>query len=361
VTFTLAICCYNFERFIEEAIDGAFAQTYRPLEIVISDDHSPDRTWEKILAKVASYGYQVPSPDAVGSYRLSLNAQPSTLNPQTSTLHFIRTFEHSNIRTFLPQPSTLNSQPITLILNRNPTNLGLALHENKLFELSSGDYIAFQAGDDVSAPERVEKIAAAVEANPKIRCLHCRTEVIDAEGKPFVIPESFKRQRSKRKTNALPSILGAGAVYHRDVYWKFDPLATFCRNEDHILPMRASLLGSLHYINDSLVRYRKHGANESGAYQTDALSSARYRLRMIGMYHQSLQDLVVAEQKGIGDEAKIRQYRRLINDEIFIHRFLGLRVLRPELRRVLLWELLSVPSRALLFVRRAIGRITSFV
>ena len=331
--FSLAICCYNFERFIEEAIDCAFAQTYRPLEIVISDDHSPDRSWEKILAKVASYGYQVPALNSVGTFVLEK--------------------EEGKLSTFTHQSSTFG---LTVVLNRNPTNLGLAFHENRLFEISSGDYIAFQAGDDVSAPVRIERIAAAVAENSRIRCLHCRCDVIDAEGRPFKVPASFKRQR-KVKKNPLPSILGAGAVYHKDVFSKFGPLAAFCRNEDHVLPMRASLLGEIHFLDEVLLRYRKHGANESGAYQSDCKGAAVYRLRMIGMYHQELQDLLVAEQQGLGAEKVIRRFRRLIQDEIFIHRFFGLRYLRPELKGPLLQELLFSPHNLFLFFKRAWGRI----
>ena len=37
---------YNQKELLKEALQGAFAQTYRPLEIVISDDGSTDGSWE---------------------------------------------------------------------------------------------------------------------------------------------------------------------------------------------------------------------------------------------------------------------------------------------------------------------------
>ena len=43
---TFAVGAYNQERFIREAVESAFAQTYSPLEIVLSDDCSRDRTFE---------------------------------------------------------------------------------------------------------------------------------------------------------------------------------------------------------------------------------------------------------------------------------------------------------------------------
>lgn len=40
------VTAYNIERFVREAVECAFAQTYSPLEIVLSDDCSSDRTFE---------------------------------------------------------------------------------------------------------------------------------------------------------------------------------------------------------------------------------------------------------------------------------------------------------------------------
>lgn len=43
------IKCLNEERYIRQSILSLFAQTYRPLEIVVVDDHSTDKTWDIIL------------------------------------------------------------------------------------------------------------------------------------------------------------------------------------------------------------------------------------------------------------------------------------------------------------------------
>jgi glycosyltransferase involved in cell wall biosynthesis len=50
---TFAVFAYNQEQFIREAVEGALAQTYSPLEVILSDDASPDRTFE-IMQQVAS-------------------------------------------------------------------------------------------------------------------------------------------------------------------------------------------------------------------------------------------------------------------------------------------------------------------
>src|SRR5438309_261505 len=41
---SLILLCYNHERFVAEAVDSVLEQTYSPLEIVIIDDCSLDRT-----------------------------------------------------------------------------------------------------------------------------------------------------------------------------------------------------------------------------------------------------------------------------------------------------------------------------
>jgi len=52
---TFALFAYNQEKYIREAIEGAFAQTYEPLEIILSDDCSTDRTFEIMEEMAGNY------------------------------------------------------------------------------------------------------------------------------------------------------------------------------------------------------------------------------------------------------------------------------------------------------------------
>lgn len=52
---TFALFAYNQEKYIREAIEGAFSQTYEPLEIILSDDCSTDRTFEIMREMVENY------------------------------------------------------------------------------------------------------------------------------------------------------------------------------------------------------------------------------------------------------------------------------------------------------------------
>lgn len=327
---TLALNCYKVERFVAEAVEGAFVQTYRPLEIVISDDHSPDGTWAKIADTVMRLGGFEPSDDA--------------------------SWQKSN---FSGTVDLEAASDLRLVLNRNEKNFGLALHENRLFELSHGEWIAFQAGDDVSLPNRMETIAKHVIRDPGIRCLHCWLEVIDADGRPFKMADDFKKV-SKGKGSGLPWVVGAGAVYHRDVYWKFGPLGTKVRNEDIVLPLRASLLGPIELIQDWLVRYRKHGDNASGCFSVDIMDAARYRLRLIHSYYQELEDLHTVEERGMVDAKRvIAKYRKLILHDMEIQWVLGHWTLHPQMRGQVLRHFLTSPCLWALFARRLVGRFFS--
>ena len=50
IKFSIIICCYNSEEYIEETINSIINQTYQNWEIVIIDDGSSDGT-RKIIQK----------------------------------------------------------------------------------------------------------------------------------------------------------------------------------------------------------------------------------------------------------------------------------------------------------------------
>ena len=52
---TIFVAAYNQQDYIAEAIQGAFAQTYSPLEVILSDDGSHDDTFEIMKAMAADY------------------------------------------------------------------------------------------------------------------------------------------------------------------------------------------------------------------------------------------------------------------------------------------------------------------
>lgn len=49
---TFALFTFNQQEYVRDAIEGAFSQTYEPLEIILSDNCSSDRTFENKRATV---------------------------------------------------------------------------------------------------------------------------------------------------------------------------------------------------------------------------------------------------------------------------------------------------------------------
>lgn len=206
---TFALFSYNEERFIAEAIQAAFSQKYTPLEIILSDDSSADRTFEIMQAIAKKY-----------------------------------------------------EGPHQIVLRQNERNLGWLGHVNKVMEIVRGDLIVIAAGDDISLPERVEKIWAAFKASDeRALAIFSNAFLIDNDGRNLGL---YIRKPVKMKLDAryfgtrFGRFAGATQAWHRSVFDVFGPLASNGAFEDVIIPFRASLIGNVIYTDEPLVKYRRH-------------------------------------------------------------------------------------------------------
>ena len=213
---TFAVIAYNQERYIREAIEGAFAQTYQPLEIILSDDGSPDRTYQIMQEMAAAY-----------------------------------------------------DGPHKVVLNRNEPNLGLVPHIDRVMELVSGEFIVVSAGDDISCPQRTEKMVTAWRQSAKnVTLVHSLAESIKDSGEYNWIRPPPERMMNKPTSRDIIQyalhVVGATAGWDRRVFTEFGPLAPGLEIEDHIIPLRASFIGDLSFINEPLVKNRVGGMSFGG-------------------------------------------------------------------------------------------------
>lgn len=243
---TLAVAAFNHERFIRDAIEGAFAQTYSPLEIILSDDASEDRTFAIMQEMAAAYG-----------------------------------------------------GPHAVVLNRNPTNSGVASHMSRIFSIATGELVVANAGDDISLPHRVDAIWQAWEAGSrKFPGVHSRVIPMDQWGDTAVAKpvrlgndmfqfEDGLAAASQFLRMETPVILGATAAWHRGLVERFGPLPPAVAYEDMALGFRARLLGGMIFIDDPLVLYRLHDANlhnwDACAPTTLAFLRAEEKRRRVGL------------------------------------------------------------------------------
>jgi glycosyltransferase involved in cell wall biosynthesis len=272
---TFAVCSFNQERFIGEAVEAALAQTYAPLEVVLSDDCSKDKTFEIMRGLAASY-----------------------------------------------------RGPHSIVLNRNPANLGIGRHVNRLVELTRGKLLVVAAGDDISLPERTETIYKLWEG------AGCRTMVmqsgyidIDEDGR--LSGNSTNRDESRNELPPLkeektpledyvrtlqPGMMGCALAYDPTIFSVFGPLPETLIHEDNAVALRALVMGPLGFSDVPLLKRRIHGNNlfsrrhevvagREAVIQQEArvIRDARNR---VTMYDAFLADLAVAKRKGLIDEAQ---------------------------------------------------------
>jgi glycosyltransferase involved in cell wall biosynthesis len=218
---TFALAALNQERFIREAVEATFAQTYSPLEIILSDDCSEDRTFE-IMCEMAK------------AYR----------------------------------------GPHRIVLNRNPIRRCIGGHINRIMEVSQGELILAAAGDDISLPQRAQVTFEAWESSGrKATSIHSKIFQIDEDGNS--IDEVFKNedadgaarlveqnvQPMKYVQTLEPLIFGCAHAFSRKLYSVFGNLPDEVIHEDNALGFRSVLAGQLLFINEPLVKYRIHGNN----------------------------------------------------------------------------------------------------
>ena len=216
---------YNQEKYILDAIKGAFDQTYDNLEIIISDDCSKDNTYQLIEEAVSEY-----------------------------------------------------KGPHKVIVNRNQTNLGIAQHVNKLlYELAKGEIIVIAAGDDVSMPTRTEVCVDFLLQHPEVSSVSLSSEECDEHLQPK--HNTFRKLMTPGRNSIVTLedyvyfddfILfpGDSRVLRRSVIESFPPLK-YVSAEDIYLFFRSLLIGSVGYIRQPLVKYRIYGGNITCQKQID--------------------------------------------------------------------------------------------
>ncbi len=233
---TFALFAYNQEQFIEEAVRGALSQTYSPLEIILSDDGSSDRTYE-IMSRMAD--------------------------------------EYEG--------------PHTIILNRNEPNLGLCAHINKVFKIATAEIVVVAAGDDISLSDRTKETWEIFSKNQNILAVSMQHISIDIKGN--ILPKkNDKKIEGKYKLedygnrNKQP-IHGSAMAYRKKIFEYFGPLPSWCQAEDAPLVFRSLLIGSVYRHHSVGVYYRK---NET------SLSTIPKLAMFYSMYRQNSRDFMIA-------------------------------------------------------------------
>lgn len=213
---SMLVLGYNQEHLIRKAIEGAFAQTWSPLEIVLSDDCSSDRTFEIMREMAEAY-----------------------------------------------------SGPHRIVLNRNERNLGIAGNVNRLMEVSTGAFVLKADGDDISMPTRAERLVEAwIASGGKSKLVFSEVMRIDDAGGIRSRTGIDRDYAAVNDPDPLEIIrrpmfaLGASSGWSREIFDRFGPIEDGAIVEDTVLPFRAAAIGGIAFVDEPLVLWRMGGSTD---------------------------------------------------------------------------------------------------
>lgn len=250
---SFCILTYNQELYIEKALHSAFEQTYTPLEIIISDDFSQDRTRDKIKSIVTKYNG-----------------------------------EH------------------TIKLNFNDQNQGLASNFNKAVNMARGEFIVIAAGDDISLPNRTAISVNFMQKHPECFLADYHVDYIDENG--TITPGRVKKENIAFRLEDLlnrkiKGVRGCSRIYRKKMFEIFDPLNSDCPTEDSPSVWRGIMLGNIWVLKDKAVLYRRHSTSISSP-------SNMYKLSINKIIRQYKKDIHKAFSLNLISE---NEYRNLLS------------------------------------------------
>lgn len=255
---TVAVFCYNQEKFIRDAILGVLAQTYRPLKVLISDDCSTDSSFEIIRSVVRDYG---------GSFSVQVL--------------------------------------------RNPQNLGLINSIYRQLDHTETEHIVGAAGDDISEPDRVANVMEIWNQEPAIGAICSGANIIDQDGRVIHTQEIEESSPfSTKYAKLLGRIMlrteffyGASGAWTKRLYKDFPRIRSGAA-EDAVIGFRALMSGGIRFVNKPLVRYRKHANNvwsavvDDSVEEQDDLRKRQARMMQV-VIEQHIDDLQFAIETNI--------------------------------------------------------------
>jgi glycosyltransferase involved in cell wall biosynthesis len=205
---SVALATYNGARYLREQLDSIYAQTWRNLEVVATDDASTDGT-AAILEEYA----------------------------RGRGLRF----------------------------EVNPVRLGLVQNFARAISLCRGGFIALSDQDDLWKPAKIERLAAGIGRHTLV---YCNTqEYVDGSGGPRVeaafepIFRFVRQHGSGRPTRYLLAenwVVSHSVMFRRELVEHALPIPPHQPYHDGWLALVASKLGGIVYLDERLQIYRRH-------------------------------------------------------------------------------------------------------
>ncbi|MEO9089396.1 MAG: glycosyltransferase family 2 protein [Rhodanobacter sp.] len=251
---SIVMCTFNGGSYLQQQLDSLLLQSLLPDEIVIGDDGSTD-----------------------------------------ATLGLLQTFRER-----------AEQAGIDVRLNQNPRNLGYVENFTVGLRQSSGELVFLCDQDDVWHPDKLARMAAAFGHDPSLLLLHSDARLVDAQSASlhcsmFEALQLTAQEKQKIHAGAAFEVVlrrsfvtGATTALRRELIDLALPVASGWIHDEWLAAV-ASAVGRLDFIDEALIDYRQHGANQIGA-----------RKRTLAM---KLRELLLPRGQLLPEEA--RRLRRL--------------------------------------------------
>ncbi|MDZ7921047.1 glycosyltransferase [Rhodoferax sp.] len=300
----MLLICFNQENSIDAAIDGALAQDYPNLEIVISDDASADNTYLRICDRVKDY-----------------------------------------------------EGPHTIKVLRNPKNMGIGGNLDQAVRQSHGALIFIAAGDDVSLPHRISTVVTHwLENDCKPNLIAAYLNDIDASdqfhGVIRISDLSIYESLEDWSRRGPPHVIGAAQAWTRRLFDEFGGIPNGVVGEDMVMAFRAIASGSAVTLPIPLVNYRRGGITS----QRKSLSAAdviKGLRRKLGSSQTELRCLLKEAHEAGASQYTLSFIAHKLDKEVFIERIFRARNTSAKLRVCYLHSQQAVDFRIRIFVYAA--------
>ena len=264
---TIGLLTHRREKYVREAVRAVLAQTYSPLQIVVCDDASTDST-------------------------------PDILAEELSAYH----------------------GPHRIVFHRNDTNVGIENY-NRLMTLAEGELIVVAHDDDVSRPDRVERLVAAWHESKSslLSSNGIRISEGGSENGPFATPGIAKAFSAEDIVTSgwSPWLFGGALAWERKVFDVWGPLnpAKSAISTDWILPFRASLMGGIAVVDEALLKIRIHSGSKTSALFGDSKNLVWREINLahvLGQLHYMLDTLAEPQTKDLIPKERRESLRLLL-------------------------------------------------
>lgn len=201
---SVAMCTYNGEKYIKEQLDSILQQTYKNIEVIITDDCSTDNTIDII------------------------------------------------------QKYQKNDDRVKLYINK--TNLGFLKNFEYAISLCAGDYIALADQDDIWKKEKLELFSKNIKDNSLI---YSDAILIDKDsneiGSEFIRPNNNLCKGACNKVFFLNNVVSGNALmFKKELIEYILPIPKDITFHDSWIAFVASTYGTIDYTDEAMTYYRRY-------------------------------------------------------------------------------------------------------